>query len=195
MRVEGREGPIVAAVGDQADHQVAGEVLKYHQTQRRQAQLADAAAQGVGDGIDETGVGPLERCVCVCLCASVPLCFCECECVRACARVCVCARARVCVCVCHSVCVRQDGATRAPAGRCPSADARQRRWGRSAVSHGREATPDGSEGWWRQACWCGRAGAWQEERRNAGCARRRPALLLRSCVRTSRRVWRPALCW
>ena len=101
MMVEGREGTILAAVGDQADHQVAGEVLKYHQTQRRQAQLADAAAQGVGDGIDETGVGPLERCVCVCvclcvcasvplcLCASVPLCFCECECV--CVSLCVCA--------------------------------------------------------------------------------------------------------
>ena len=80
MMVEGREGTILAAVGDQADHQVAGEVLKYHQTQRRQAQLADAAAQGVGDGIDETGVGPLERCgcvcVCLCVCASVPLCLC-----------------------------------------------------------------------------------------------------------------------
>ena len=61
MMVEGREGTILAAVGDQADHQVATEVLKWHQTERRQAQLADAAAQGVGDGIDESGAGPLER--------------------------------------------------------------------------------------------------------------------------------------
>lgn len=61
MMVEGREGTILAAVGDQSDHQVASEVLRYHQTQRRQAQLADAAAQGVGEGIDDSGAGPLER--------------------------------------------------------------------------------------------------------------------------------------
>ena len=61
MMVEGREGTILAAVGDQADHQVATEVLKYHQTNRRQAQLADALAQGAGEGIDESGAGPLER--------------------------------------------------------------------------------------------------------------------------------------
>jgi hypothetical protein len=61
MMIEGREGTILAAVGDQSDHQVASEVLKYHQTQRRQAQLADAAAQGVGGGIDDSGAGPLER--------------------------------------------------------------------------------------------------------------------------------------
>lgn len=61
MMIEGREGTILACVGDQADHQVATEVLKYHQTEKRQAQLADALAQGAGEGIDESGAGPLER--------------------------------------------------------------------------------------------------------------------------------------
>eukprot|EP01043_Picozoa_sp_COSAG02_P072443 COSAG02_NODE_13656_length_1364_cov_1.771113_1_plen_185_part_10 len=36
-------------------------MLKYHQTQRRQAQLADATTQGAGEGIDDSGAGPLER--------------------------------------------------------------------------------------------------------------------------------------
>ena len=132
MMVEGREGTILAAVGDQADHKVAAEVLKYHQTQRRQAQLADAAAQGFGDGI-ENGVGPLERCVYARARAGVclRLCVCVSACLRVCVPVCVCG-ARMCVrvCACVTLCVRAPGwrdasAIRALSERRRSAEAMQ----------------------------------------------------------------------
>ena len=58
MMIEGREGTILAAVGEQADHEVATEVLKWHQAERKQAQamLADQPQhEGGGEG------GPLER--------------------------------------------------------------------------------------------------------------------------------------
>ena len=111
MMVEGREGTILAAVGDQADHKVAAEVLKYHQTQRRQAQLADAAAQGFGDGI-ENGVGPLERCAYARARAQACVCACVSACLRVCVSACLCVcGARMCVrvCACVTLCVRAPG--------------------------------------------------------------------------------------
>jgi hypothetical protein len=45
MMIEGREGTILSAVGDERDHRVATEVLKWHQTQRMQ-QIADRSGGG-----------------------------------------------------------------------------------------------------------------------------------------------------